>query len=696
MQEKAAAHADETPRPAPANETPAEATRERAPQGESSAGILTHSKSVPCIVWLAICCALVAVMLASGFNFFPLVALALAMITALVLLVLTLCNRPINLFLWCAFSVIYAGLFLYFLIWGADAFGKRLWWNLVLVACPALLATALLLLGRAFGGRTLKILSVLTLALMMATSGVYALFMNLRARPVVDRLWEGHDEYLSSVSAAKRVASPNVLVILMDDMGYADISAFSYLTGGTPTISTPNIDSIAANGVMMENFYAASPVCSPSRFSLLTGRYSSRGYLDNVVFPTTVESTPWSPTHFVNPYQFLFNVDGLLGDEITVAEVLQAAGYDTACIGKWNLGDYGEYLPTEQGFDYFYGSYYVNDMTPYNWVRDTGAGHPDGATHAEVRSHADNLDQSETTRLLTDELKSFVSSSAESGTPFFVYYATPWPHYPIFSDNNGGGKGDTSDDSYIDCIEEFDRYLGVVLDYLKSTPDTVNGGTLYNNTLVVFTSDNGPGREGATGALRGRKGTTFEGGMKVPLIASYPAGRVGVTPDSTLDIAYSDGTAVSLPTTRIENSSMMFDLFATVLSVCGIRDGNGVFLPDDRIIDGKDLTPLWTGASTEDVHDELIYLKGGRALAVQVTGVELPDGTVSDFKYYDDVQSENTAFFNQRYRNYLFDLNADPIEAYNVSMVYPDIAKTLSERLDAFREDMKSNRRGIL
>lgn len=235
-----------------------------------------------------------------------------------------------------------------------------------------------------------------------------------------------------------------------------------------------------------------------------------------------------------------------------------------------------------------------------------------------------------------------------------------------------------------------------MLDDLKSTPDTVNGGMLYDNTLVVFTSDNGPGREGATGALRGRKGTTFEGGMKVPLIASYPAGGVGATPDSTLDIAYSDGTAVSLPTTRIENSSMMFDLFTTVLSVCGIRDGNGVFLPDDRIIDGKDLTPLWTGASTEDVHDELIYLKGGRALAVQVTGVELPDGTVSDFKYYDDVQSENTAFFNQRYRNYLFDLNADPIEAYNVSMVYPDIAKTLSERLDAFREDMKSNRRGIL
>lgn len=156
----------------------------------------------------------------------------------------------------------------------------------------------------------------------------------------------------------------------------------------------------------MENFYASAPVCTPSRFSLLTGRYATRGYIDNVIFPTPCDSDPYSITHFINPYQFLNNVDGILGDEITIAEALKAVGYDTSCIGKWNLGDYGEYLPTNQGFDYFYGSYYVNDMTPYNWVREVGG------KAEEVRTHAENLDQSESTRLFTDELKSTLENQS--------------------------------------------------------------------------------------------------------------------------------------------------------------------------------------------------------------------------------------------------------------------------------------------
>ena len=307
----------------------------------------------------------------------------------------------------------------------------------------------------------------------------------------------------------------------MDDMGYSDISAYSYLGNKKATINTPNIDSIADNGIMMDNFYSASPVCSPSRFSLLTGRYSSRGYLDNVVFPSDIMSNPWSPTHFLNPYQFLCNVDGILGDEITFAEVLQAAGYNTGCIGKWNLGDYGQYLPTNQGFDYFYGSYYVNDMTPYNWVEDK-VDENGNFTSKEVRTHKENLDQSDSTRLLTAQMLNFIEASVEKNEKFLAYYTTPWPHFPVFSNNDGNGKGDISDDTYIDCIEEFDKYLGDVLNYLKNTPDPNGSGSLYDNTLVVFTSDNGPGREGVTGDMRGRKNTTFEGGMKVPMIASYP------------------------------------------------------------------------------------------------------------------------------------------------------------------------------
>ena len=639
------------------------------------------------------------VLLASGFNFLALPALVLALVDALAMFVRALKGRDIGVFLFAAFFAVYASIFLYFLIWGADSFGRRLWWNLVLCLFPIALTASIPVVKKFSAERIAKFFVPVLIILVFATSLVYAMFMSLRARPTVERMWDGHDAYLDSVSA-RRKGSPNVLVILMDDMAYADISAYSYKYAEQPsTIDTPNIDSIAENGVMMDNFYAASPVCSPSRFSMLTGRYSSRGYLDNVVFPTVVDSDPWSPTHFFGPYQFLNNVDGILGDEITFAEVLQASGYDTYLIGKWNLGDYGEYLPTEQGFDYFYGSYYVNDMTPYNWVRDTGEGYPGGASHEEVRTHAENLDQSMSTGMFTDELLSSIEGSVESGNAFCTVYATPWPHYPIYSNNNGNGQGDTSDDSYIDCIEEFDRELGRVLDYLRTTPDEVNDGTLYDNTVVIFTSDNGPGREGAAGALRGRKNTTFEGGMKVPLLVSYPAGGIGGNAElqSTLDVTYSDGTERRLTTTRVQSSSMMFDLFTTILSLCGVTDGEGdVMLPTDRVIDGVDLSALWRGELDPDapMHEALYYQKKGKVQAVQLIGVEL-DGQSYDFKYFDRVQSENSAFFDQYYNNYLFNLDLDPIEGYNISMKYPDIAARLADALDAFRAEMRTNRRGI-
>lgn len=681
------------------------AAQEKATQEKyAETGRLDKRKKIPEILYLALCCVFMVVMLATGYNFLPLVGLVLGVVAALVIFIRILQNRSVSLWCWISFLVIFAGTFVYFLIWSAEPFGKRLWWNLVLIAAPVLLAVALVFLRKGFGGKRLKALAAVTVFLMIGTTLVYALFMNLRVRPTVDRMWEGHDDYLNSVKKADADA-PNVLFVLMDDMAYADISSYSYLnnTDKEPTINTPNIDSIADGGIMMDNFYSSSPVCSPSRFSILTGRYSSRGYLDNVVFPSTVESDPWSPTHFLNPYQFLNNVDGILGDEITFAEVLQRAGYSTACIGKWNLGDYGEYLPTNQGFDYFYGSYYVNDMTPYNWVRDTGGNHPDGVTHEEVRSHKENLDQSESTKLFTAEMVNFISSSIENDEKFLAYYTSPWPHYPIFSDNNGNGKGDKSDDSYIDCIEEFDRGLGEIIQVLKDTGE-------YDNTVIIFTSDNGPGREGATGALRGRKNTTFEGGMKVPLLVSYPAGGVGQgTAIESENYTYypENGAPVQASTKRIEASSMNFDLFTTILSLCGIRNDDGsVYLPSDRIIDGKDLTELWRADVPSDTrlkddngeYRVLYYQKKGKTQGIQMPVEVEVDGVkkVFDFKYYDRVQTENSAFIDQYYKNYLFNLDEDPIEGYNVSMWYPEVAEQLNAQLKAFRKEMKTNRRGIL
>ena len=657
-----------------------------------------YKKRVFDLVYLALVSALAAVALGTGFVSLPPVVMATAIAAGLLIFLRAVFDKGVPLYLWIAYMVAVAGTFLLFVIRGADDFEKRLWWNLVLAAGPSLTAAAIWFADKITLQRFRKIFIWVTALLMTGTATVYLFFMYLRVAPTVESLKKGHDEYLDGVAAARAGAdSPNVLVILMDDMAYSDVSLYSYRGGENATINTPNIDSIADGGIVMDNFYSSSPVCSPSRFGILTGRYSSRGYLDNVVFPTTVESDPYSITHFVNPYQFLYNVDGILGDEITFAEVLQAKGYRTACIGKWNLGDYGEYLPTNQGFDLFYGSYYVNDMTPYNWVRDTGGNHPEGVTHAEVRTHSENLDQSESTRLLTEQTVDFIENSVDSGEKFLAYYATPWPHWPVYSDNNGNGKGDTSDDTYIDCIEEFDKYLGDILGVLKEKG-------VYDDTLIIFTSDNGPGREGVTGALRGRKNTTFDGGMKVPLIASYPAGGLGsgeAVPDTAYDYyewvkdGNGDYTGETVKrggvTKHITSASMNFDLFTTILDYCGVSE-----LPSDRIIDGVSLKGLWSGnvAADSEIHDVLVYLKGGKAQAVRMTCTV--DGERYDFKYYDKVRTENSAFINQFYKNYLFNLDLDPAEGYDVSKRYPEIAAALNAELVGFRREMRENRRGII
>ncbi len=674
--------------------------------------LIDKSKRIFDIVYMALCSAFILVMWCTGFNFLPLIADVLAIVAGIIILIRVAKHQKVGLFLWIAYVVTMAGLFVFFLIWGAESFGKNLWWNLLLCGIPCALAGLLYVTQKLIPKTYVKLVASLFAVLMIATSVIYAFFMNLRCRPTVESLQAGHDDYLNNVKNNYDTQNkPNVLVILMDDMAYSDISAYSYLGSEGATINTPNIDSIAQNGIMMDNFYSASPVCSPSRFSMLTGRYSSRGYLDNVVFPSDIQSDPWSPTHFLNPYQFLNNVDGILGDEITFAEVLQAAGYNTSCIGKWNLGDYGQYLPTNQGFDYFYGSYYVNDMTPYDWVRDTADG-----SHEVVRTHSENLDQSESTEMFTAEIVNFIESSVENDEKFLCYYTTPWPHHPIYSNNNGTGKGDTTDDTYIACIEEFDKYLGNILDTLKEQG-------VYDDTLIIFTSDNGPGREGVTGDLRGRKNTTFEGGMKVPMIASYPNGGLGAgsqIANTTLsyykwqqdgvDVYGSDGvdvtnvastvkstTATPYTTKRIDASSMNFDLFTTILRYCGITNADGsVYLPSDRIIDGADLYDLWQAnvPTSTRVHDKIYYLKKGKCQAIQMA-VDV-NGTVYDFKYYDKVRTENSAFIDQMYKNYLFNLDTDPAEGYSISKTYPDVAKQLLEELKNFRQEMKDNRRGIL
>ena len=631
--------------------------------------------------YAAVAYAFMIVMWATGWNFFPLVAVVLAAVSALLILLSVIKWNKMPVFLWVAFLTLIVGTVLFHLGHSAESFGKSLWWNLVLTIAPIGLAVVIKLVK--IEGKRKKIAMAVCAGLMAATSMVYFLFMNLRLNPTVERLWEGHDDYLNSLDPSmKETNSPNVLFILMDDMAYADISSYSYMAEGEATINTPNIDSIAENGIFMENFYASAPVCTPSRFTALTGRYASRGYIDNVIFPTVVDGPTFSPTHFLNPYQFLHNVDGILGDEITIAEALDEMGYDTSCVGKWNLGDYGEYLPTNQGFDYFYGSYYVNDMTPYDWVEEV-----DGVG-TQIRSHGDNKDQSETTRLLTDKVNEQINESISNGNNFFMYYATPWPHHPIYSDNNGNGKGDVTDDNYIDCIEEFDKGLGEIIQNLKDKG-------VYDDTLIVFTSDNGPGREGVAGNLRGRKNTTFEGGMKVPMLVSYPNGGVGAgsaISDTTYPITDYDGNVIRYATTKkVETSAMLQDLFPTILNYVM---GDDYKLPTDRIIDGVSLKSVLSGNMPSDfrVHDVLYYMKRGKIQGLQMA-VDTPSGTF-DFKYYDNVHSENSAFIDQFYKNYLFNLDTDPAEGYNIAKKNPEIASMMKEQLLSARKEFSSNRRG--
>ena len=633
------------------------------------------------VCYAAVAYAFMIVMWATGWNFFPLVAVVLAAVSALLILLSVIKWNKMPVFLWVAFLTLIVGTVLFHLGHSAESFGKSLWWNLVLTIAPIGLAVVIKLVK--IEGKRKKIAMAVCAGLMAATSMVYFLFMNLRLNPTVERLWEGHDDYLNSLDPSmKETNSPNVLFILMDDMAYADISSYSYMAEGEATINTPNIDSIAENGIFMENFYASAPVCTPSRFTALTGRYASRGYIDNVIFPTVVDGPTFSPTHFLNPYQFLHNVDGILGDEITIAEALDEMGYDTSCVGKWNLGDYGEYLPTNQGFDYFYGSYYVNDMTPYDWVEEV-----DGVG-TQIRSHGDNKDQSETTRLLTDKVNEQINESISNGNNFFMYYATPWPHHPIYSDNNGNGKGDVTDDNYIDCIEEFDKGLGEIIQNLKDKG-------VYDDTLIVFTSDNGPGREGVAGNLRGRKNTTFEGGMKVPMLVSYPNGGVGAgsaIADTTYPITDYDGNVIRYATTKkVETSAMLQDLFPTILNYVM---GDDYKLPTDRIIDGVSLKSVLSGNMPSDfrVHDVLYYMKRGKIQGLQMA-VDTPSGTF-DFKYYDNVHSENSAFIDQFYKNYLFNLDTDPAEGYNIAKKNPEIASMMKEQLISARKDFSSNRRG--
>lgn len=596
------------------------------------------------------------------------------------------------------------GIVVYYVIWGADAgfgaftsglagfnsadhpwltgegnFGTRLLGNLLLILpCAIALWGLFFTAKKTFKKEWLKRFTsaVLCIAL-VGTSIFYVLTMNLRSKPNTDRLWEGQDDYLNNVDKTAGSDSPNVLVILMDDLGYGDIS----LNGSI--YNTPNIDSIGENGLNFENFYSSYSVCSPARFACLTGRYPYRGYADNVIYPTVDTLSPFASTRIFNSVELGANADGMLGDEITVAETFKAAGYSTGIFGKWHLGDYGEYLPTNQGFDYFYGSHYVNDMTPFYHVREENGEYTIAHGTDELK------DQSMATKWIHDEITGWITQQAQSDSPFFAMYTSPWPHAPVYAGDDYDGVSGMG--TYVDCITEFDTYLGILFDTMEEL------GVL-EDTIIVFTSDNGPALEGSVNELRGGKYLAYEGGQKVPFMIRWD---------------HSDGALGETGTVRTQSATLV-DLYPTLVELCGITGNGGAdvnYMPTDRVIDGISMAELLKNDAVIHTSEHpILHMKREDIKAIQYTVStdsvleQYPDYTYDvltdndyvTFKYFDRIQNDNSAFFDKYRNNWLHILTDDSGENYNRTTVYPEIANQMNERLQEIQKNFKENRRGII
>jgi len=451
-------------------------------------------------------------------------------------------------------------------------------------------------------------------------------------RKKIELRMDGHDRYLDALADAGTGPRPNVVLILCDDLGYGDIGCY-----GSKAVKTPNIDRMAQSGARFDNFYAGSPLCTPSRFSVLTGRYPNRNFIRGVFFPTRKGSNPLM-AFFGNRYAAKHGVSGILPDEITLAEVLQRRGYRTGIFGKWHLGDRSPHLPNEKGFDYFFGTYYSNDMVPYAYYRNT------------EQAIAAPADQTKLTGILTNEITSFIRENKDN--PFFVYYPSPFPHFPVHASEQFQGKSDAG--AYGDCVEEVDWSVGEIIKTLEECG-------LSENTLVLFTSDNGPWFEGSPGYHRGRKGNNFDGGQAVPLIARRP----GTIPEGL----------------TVEAMSMNIDFFPTVLEMTGTEP------PSDRTIDGRSILPLLTGERTQTPHENLLFVGPQNIFGIR---------DAENFKYVIKEKCENSKYKYVRQGPFLFNLNLDRNESYDVSAHAPQKRNEMAGLLEKKQLEADKNPRGWL
>ena len=436
-------------------------------------------------------------------------------------------------------------------------------------------------------------------------------------------------DYLKSIALSTGGDAPDIVVILFDDLGYGDVG-FT----GNQMIDTPHMDALAANGMVLKNYYAPAPVCSPSRAAMLTGRMAPRSGLTHVPFPSG------TPLDRLN--RFFGNPVRLPREEILISDILQAAGFHTAMVGKWHMGDHAKSIPTEFGFDRFFGTYYSNDMNPFTLVSGR-------AGQGEAVSHAAPVDQTQLNLLYAETAETFIAD-APTDKPLYLYFAHNFPHVPLYAAAQETGRSDAG--LYGDVVQGLDDTVGRIVEALKKR------GT-FDNTLIIVTSDNGPWWEGR-GVGRGRKGETFEGGIHVPFVAHWPAQLKPHVSDELV---------------------MGSDLLPTLLDEFGIAP------PKDRKLDGLSISKTLRGG--ESPHEALYYYGGATLMAVRQGRYKYRDRKPVVYAV-DPVRIPVWGGHGP----WLFDMQTDPDESYDVSLHRPEVAARLKAILDARNAEMTENPRG--
>ena len=431
---------------------------------------------------------------------------------------------------------------------------------------------------------------------------------------------------IPSLTAAK---PPNIIIVLADDLGYGDLGCY-----GHPSIRTPHLDRMAAEGMRFTDFYSAAEVCTPSRAALMTGRYPIRSGMCNDKFRVLRRTS----------------IGGLPAEEITLAQALKKRGYATGMVGKWHLGNYenvSAHTPVRHGFDFYFGLPHSNDMNPTPAAPTNATSRLDQQAEwwaAPLYRNEQRVecpaDQTTLTRRYTEQAVQFIHEHRKG--PFFLYFAHTFPHVPLFASRHNSPRG-----VYGDVVEELDRSVGQLLDTLRREG-------LDKKTFVFFTSDNGPwlimGQAGGSaGLLRDGKGSTYEGGMREPGIAWWPS---------------------HIPAGGVTSElACTMDLFVTALTLAGAG------IPSDRVIDGVDMLPILTGAGPSR-RDIFFYYRGTQLFAARQGRFKAHFVTRSGYGK-DDTEKHDPPW--------LYDLAADPSERFNVASQHPNVLAGIAREVERHR-----------